>query len=461
MNTQLTTRRPAHEILEIMGFLVPFPSVLIAAIIVLVSSSLARGQSYSYTIVAQTGQNGISSISGAPSINNSGNCAFPAQLSAGPAIFVGNGSVAPVNISPSLAVSSQHIGSFVQINDNNVVVASDMYSGTTPGSYYVRTWTTDGSGSNTIVAKNASGGFVEDASINNNGQVAYLGRNGSSTYTLYTTNTAGPEFYYTANLGNISDNFYFNPMIADNGSIAAKYELGSSTSGSIRAYNSTLQSYVVVAAVGDANQFDSLDELPGISPNGMAVAFKGSTPQGSGIYVAIADNTGSFSSSVPFLIAGAANGFSGFQSFSRVAVNARSVTVGTDSWLAVNVAYIGTQNGSQGLYVGSCLSLGPTNAPFVAPPTLVVSNGQTISGLDGIVKSIAIQNAPNTNGMIACQITTTTGEGAIVLCSCAGSAPIANIYSPSVQADMGTGEDAWVQTVGGCIISAASPKTLS
>ena len=192
------------------------------------------GVVYTYTLVAQSGQNGIASILGGPSVNSAGantNCAFPAAVPGGQSVFVGNGSAAPVNITPNFISSTRNFGAFVQINDSDVVVAQDQYAGNE--SYYIRTWHADVPGNNMIVTKAATG-FVQVPTINNSGQIAYLGFDGNTNYTLYTTNSAG-GFYYQTKLGN---NLY-RPQIADNGIIVGKVGPGPTSSGSVRVYTPT------------------------------------------------------------------------------------------------------------------------------------------------------------------------------------------------------------------------------
>jgi hypothetical protein len=386
--------------------------VLTAIGLLLASLPLASAQyyaynpDYSYTNVAVVGQSGITGILGGPSINGSGKCAFPATVSGGQSVFVGNGSLPPVNITSGFISASRHFGSFLQINDADIVAAQDQYSGNS--SYFIRNWNADSPGTFTILAQAGNGGFVQIPSLNNNGQAAYLEYSGTN-YSIFTTNTTGQTFYYHANL----TNNIFRPFIADNGSIVGK--LGSATtSGFIQVYNSNLTSVVNLAGAGANGNFSSLDSLPGISEDGQEVAFNGSDASGPGIFLATAGSTGFSAYRIDRIVGTPADGLNAFATFSRVAVKTLP-----QNQLGF-VAYLGTKSGISGLYITEFQSLGLSLPPLVSLPNVVVTNGQTLPGLTGTVQSLSIQDPINTNGDVAFFVQTTTGAQAIVLAAPTG-----------------------------------------
>ena len=51
-------------------------------------------------------------------------------------MFFGNASVPPVNITPNFISNTRMFGSFITINDSDMVVGEDLYSGNE--TYYIR-----------------------------------------------------------------------------------------------------------------------------------------------------------------------------------------------------------------------------------------------------------------------------------------------------------------------------------
>jgi pimeloyl-ACP methyl ester carboxylesterase len=337
-------------------------------------------------------------------VNNLGHCVFPATVSGGQSIFFGNGSANPVDITPGFISSTRHFGTYLQINDSDVVVAQD--HDTVKASYYIRTWNADSPGNDTIVDSDTLGGFVDTPTINNSGQVAYLRFDGTSTYTLYSTDTAElPPFYYTA----VVYNSLFRPLLADNGSIVGR--VGTAGVG-ISVYDSTLSTSYVLADTLGVSAFSALDALPGISEDGQIVAFYGTDANGPGIFLATAGLTGFSTSTVDRIVGTQADGFNAFAYFSRVAVK----TLPPHHQLGY-VAYVVTQNGVSGLYVSEFQSQGFAAPPLVSSPNVVVTIGQTLPGLTGTVSSVSILDPINTNGAVAFMVTDTTGAQSIILAS--------------------------------------------
>jgi GH25 family lysozyme M1 (1,4-beta-N-acetylmuramidase) len=361
---------------------------------------------YQYTIVATSGQAGISALLSGPSINNRGLCAFTAQVAGGQSVYVGDGSADPTDIN-DLVSSSRTFSSYLQINDDGVVVTED----TVPGPYTtIRAYIPNPRYGWVIVADANTTNFVATPAIDNVGQVAYLGFDFESGYHLYSTNLSRRESFYEADLGN---NLY-RPMIADSGAVVGK--LGSATtSGSIVVFDGTLGGPVDVATAGSGEPFTSLDSLPGISQDGQVVAFSGVDASGQpGIFIVVA-NAGTFSSSTPFRVAGIDDGFDSFATFSRVAVR-------TDPANPVSgtVAFIGTQDGTLGLYVVVFLATPAIGVVDTTPPVAVASVGQSFSsdlnlnGISGTVRGLGIQDPLNTNGNVAFFAQSSSGVQAII-----------------------------------------------
>jgi hypothetical protein len=268
----------------------------------------------------------------------------------------------------------------------------------------VRVWDANSPNNYSLINQiNGVNGSFAITTINNNGQVAYLSIGGIGSGDALISQ--GPAGNYQAALSGIA-----RPMIADNGSVVAK--IGSSTaSGPIRVFNGTLASYVDVAIAGTGGAFTSLDSWPGISQDGQVVAFYGIDANGPGIFI-VTNTSGGFAGSVPFRIAGTAQGFSSFQTFSRVAVKTSPEQPGSGI-----VVYLGTQNKVTGIYV-SKFQLPVGSPAAVSYPVPVVVEGQTLWNnptFSGAVQSLTIEDPLNVNGNVAIFVQTTGGSQAIVL----------------------------------------------
>jgi len=233
---------------------------------------------YDAQVIASNGVAGITGFLSGPSLNERGLCAFPAQVTGGQSVFAGNGAALPVNLTSNFISSSRTFSAFLQVNNSSLVVAQDRVSGP---SYFIRLWDATVPGKVTDVVRSSTGGSVTVPSLNDYGQVAYLGLNGS-TQTLYLTNLAAAASYSQSGLSN----YLLRPMIADNGWVVGKYTTGPATIGEVRVYTNDLSSFQVLAAVG-VGGWTSLDSLPGISRDGLVVAFEGDRGSGPGIFACV------------------------------------------------------------------------------------------------------------------------------------------------------------------------------
>src|ERR1051325_8462671 len=88
---------------------------------------------YAHTVLAQTGQAGLTGIKSAPSINDLGQVAFIGQISGGEGVFYAD-SQTLANLSQSYA--SRTFSTTVQINNSRNIVARDSGG----GAFFVRLW---------------------------------------------------------------------------------------------------------------------------------------------------------------------------------------------------------------------------------------------------------------------------------------------------------------------------------
>jgi hypothetical protein len=353
--------------------------------------------SYTYQVLARVDGTTITGISGAPSLNDNGVVAFAGTVPGGHAIFANTGPFGVVqNIAPNFKAFNfdfhLRINNKEQISDDDAEV----------GYYAVRVWDASSPNSYNFVDEiNGVNGSFAIATINNDSQVAYLsiGGIGSSDALI----SKGPAGKFQATLTGIA-----RPMIADNGSIVAKIG-GSTASGPIRVFNGSLTSYVDVALAGNGS-FTSLDSWPCISQDGQVVAFYGTDANGPGIFIVTNTSTG-FLGSIPYKIAGKAQGFSSFQTFSRVSVKTSPQQASSGT-----VVYIGTQSNVTGIYMSQFQM--PAGSPtVVSAPIPVIVQGQTLPtnlNLTGTVQSLAIEDPLNVNGSVAFLVQTSGGDAAVV-----------------------------------------------
>ncbi|HUT09612.1 MAG TPA: hypothetical protein VMY42_03885 [Thermoguttaceae bacterium] len=143
---------------------------------------------YDFDVLAQTGQNGLTSIENAVSINDSGKVAFVAERAEGQSVFVAdNGGSAPTVVSFANPSIDRSYGREVQINNNNQVAAQDRLAGNPMGTL-TRIWDGNTTGSNTVIGfgfspQTTPPSLFEDkfdavasfVSISNDGKLAFAG----------------------------------------------------------------------------------------------------------------------------------------------------------------------------------------------------------------------------------------------------------------------------------------------
>lgn len=101
-----------------------------------ITTHVAAGNNAEFTIIAKTGDAGITSFGASggaeySSINDSGLVGFIAQVGAGQGIFVGDGVSSPVRISfpDSAPAANRRFGPGLQIDNGNRVYAVDQFVG--------------------------------------------------------------------------------------------------------------------------------------------------------------------------------------------------------------------------------------------------------------------------------------------------------------------------------------------
>ena len=243
---------------------------------------------YDYNVMASTGDvtttgDTISSFKGETSINDNGRVAFVANVTGangnGTAVITANGIGSPVKISFANPSTARQYD-FAQITTDNLVVSKDLIS----GSDFVRTWNALSPGSNSIIVKDGDPSptpivpyeIVQIASRAEDGNTSFVGTAGStSVYVKGSVHTS---------LQSLSGGGY-RPMIGNGNVVAVRTGVAPNQSIVVDA-----PSYgkILTATLGD---FTAVSQ-PGISDDGMVVAFAGnSASKGKGIFMSYFNGT--------------------------------------------------------------------------------------------------------------------------------------------------------------------------
>jgi hypothetical protein len=356
-----------------------------------------------------------------PSINDHGMVAFVGQLSGHEGIFVGDGSSASRNITPTFSgQTGRFFGHAVQINNLTNVVAYDRLNGTPPLTF-LRVWNASGNivDSSTQIARGSSlPGYdfdliYEYPSINNFGQVVFSADPTNSANTTVLATPGASAF----NMAFFSGNVVFKPLIADSGRFAVRG--GNLSTSSIRIYSADTKTLTSIANTGLG--YTQMGQSPGISDDETVIAFYGRNSDGPGIFTSVAVGQ----SWLTKKIAGTGNGFSDFVADTGVGVSSPR---GNPKWAAI--VYIGIKAGVTGVYKTILNFPEYSSGSFTAdPPVEVVRAGDKIfndlngdgtwqtgtePGLNGFAQSFNLYDPINADGDVAFWVQTTTGDQGII-----------------------------------------------
>jgi len=246
------------------------------------------GMFYEYYIIAQTGScngNTFTSLGANPAINDFGQVGFMAQSSAlsGNALWVGDGHMHPAAtpINPGEVGSSEIYDGAVQLStslSNVQLVTKDSITTTSPATTSIRVWNTATPDSYRYAARGGPGqkfgAVFPYPSINKNGETAFCAldsKNPTIKYLVEVSPTGG----VSKEAVNVSVG---EPMLDDNGNVLL-YQLTTEPAGGFQVmlYPKGLGTPTVIA---DYNNFSSIDTAPGISHDGMVIAFEGNLNAG-------------------------------------------------------------------------------------------------------------------------------------------------------------------------------------
>lgn len=354
-----------------------------------------------YTVMAQTGALGLTSIGSDVSINDGGVVAFQGITSTDQGIFAGDGSTLPVQeINPGFGTGSRHFSQFLQINDSNEIAAQDSVTG--PSSL-IRSWPASGVGPAEVVAEGSAvlPGYADSAvllpAINNGNTVLYSDlRNGGNNHEYMETSDG---LLFDLGVAPVS----VRPQIADDDQVI--YRDGNSANSPLKLSDQT---------IADSTNWSALGQSPGITDDGSFVAFYGDlesaslasalhTTTGPGIFV-YQTATGALTR-----IAGTTpTGFGTFVADSRIAVS--------DNGTAATVAFLATgSDGKIGIYsIQFNLSEITLPEPDLTQK-LVIEQGDMVQGWAFPAENFSLYDPLNKSGQIAFWASDATGAQQAVI----------------------------------------------
>jgi hypothetical protein len=279
--------------------------VTFAALIAKGQQTYVPGKFYEYYIVARTGSIGnFTALGSGPSIDDARQVAFQATTSSGTSLWIAIPGLPAVNFNPGESNSSDDIISgTVRLNDNLQVVSEDRITTTEPATTNIRLYNAlSPEDSFSYIARGGPGRTYDAvfpyAAVNSSGDVVFSALHPTPNRVLALAQHDGEPIVEMPIITNNP-----KPMIADDGTVVINVGANGlvQPSEQIFVYPPYLQGPYAIAATTTL-EWDSLDNDPGISHDGLVVAFQGNlnqngatalvTTPGPGIFVAINEGSG-------------------------------------------------------------------------------------------------------------------------------------------------------------------------
>src|SRR5450755_3269271 len=271
----------ARRLLDV--FVLSILPVISGAAFAQCTNTAVPGKFYEYYIIAQTGScngNNFTSLGAGPAINDLGQVGFMAQASAltGSAIWVGDGHMHPAisPINPGETGSSEIYDGSIGLNTNLSsvsLVSKDSITTTSPATTSIRAWNTATPDSYRYAARGGPsqqfGSVFPFPAINKNGDTAFIALDSNNPTIKYLVEvTAAGSLSKTGVTLSVGE-----PIINDNGNVLLYQTTTSPSNGfQILLYQKGLKSFTTIA---DYHNFTSIDSVPGMSHDGLVVAFQG------------------------------------------------------------------------------------------------------------------------------------------------------------------------------------------
>ncbi len=259
---------------------------------------------YKWDVVAQSNQSTtagtIGSLGSQPSVNGAGYVGFIGHIVsgtavAGDAVFFSNGLMsAPTQLNVGFVASNRSFGQAVEINNKGSVapmgdvLAWDQLAGS-PQYYFERIWQGATPGNFTIAAKGALsvagfpfGAVFAQAAFNDSETVVFSGLQQNLNSFLGITNASPPPSFFTLDLSTP-----LRPAIDNSGNTVV--QAGNLSTSPIVLYP---PDFATSTSIADASGFSALGMSPGISRDGLVVAFYGEDSNGPGIFINVPSGDG-------------------------------------------------------------------------------------------------------------------------------------------------------------------------
>ncbi len=409
---------------------------------------------FDFEVLAATGQNSLTDIQAAVSVNDSGNIAFVGSRSTGQSVYFAGSGSAPQIVSFGSPSSSRTYGRELQINNNNQIAAVD----TIAGGRRARIWNANNPGFFTTIARSTTPSPPSDffdalssiASIANDGQLSFTGLE-DSTFEIHLSDQvvdARDAFSPFSEVTSLPSGSFFRFRAADGDRVVVAARVGTARSIVLHDITGTDTQTTIATTTGGA--WSNLGIRPGIADDGNAVTFFGDLTAAGAASLGLDPGAGIFAfvesggAAVIERIAGISGnafldpgevfeddngngtldmgedkgGFSSFSTDALVGIGTSLVTAPADpTRLTVSFVATGQQSGQLGLYVSNVNVAAnlAVDGLTVLDPALALAVGDSITGLSGTVSTINQINEVNNFGDVATIVGMSTGTEAAVL----------------------------------------------
>lgn len=363
---------------------------------------------YIFSVIATTGQDGVSDLAEGVSINDSGTVAYIANISAGQGLFLRRTTGPAVHINPSMTGTRLYEPA-VQINNSEMIIARDRIAGAPPRTF-IRVWDLNGD-SHTIASGPSSDFSSVDPFVTLSNLVQIQGNLIQYFYAFNALDESSTPLVVSGSAdehrtARHSSQTSLRPMITDNGSIVVRN--GNTMDSAVQVHDRYLAVPEGIACVPGQScfypYFTQLGRSPGISDDGIVVAFSGvlnqtgaefmGTTAGSGIFAAVKNGA-----AWEVTRLATQDDFSSFDMDMRVGVQSRMETDGENT--ATVVFKANNSNDINGLFTLAFSYNSRTHEFEVGQYNTLIKAGDQVDGLLGFMQDFSLYDPLNASGEVA------------------------------------------------------------
>jgi hypothetical protein len=232
---------------------------------------------YEFAVIAASGSNGVIGVGAEVSVNDRGTVAYTAVNGQGSGLWKGDGTAAPLQLSPELTTPTRHFG-YPQINNVGEVVARDVIAGSPPG-YLIRKWSQSGASESIVLRINRNA--VLFPSLNDDGDVSYVELDTRSDPSNDTTRLLiRLQGDLTNSMASFAGAVPLRPLCASGSLIVVK--AGDAPAAPVSLFDG-INPLAPARILSEG--FSKVGSSPGISDDGSAIAFVGVRDAGRGVYL--------------------------------------------------------------------------------------------------------------------------------------------------------------------------------